>query len=182
MKITHPLQEQKFNAGDSVTVELLKSNIPNAMLFVFGSTIDPIAINLPAESSSAKLKIPDSAVGKLTIWSIGKGVDNMIKQDTLSIEINSLVEPDSIVISPGSINATTGINFGILVKASYSGNQADICDAADVQYVFDATFLSRGFRTDLQPEALRHHESDRKIPRQNEKYHRYDSGRSFEIH
>ena len=141
ISIINPLSGEQFNAGDSVTVNLsVSGNLSRIALIIYGNSIDPITVDT-TNISNIKFIIPQTAVGVLHLLALGGDSLDWYVDDTIQIIVNSTIIPDSLHITPGSINLPIGLSHSLSVSGYFNGTQINLIGAPGLSSIFDSNIV-----------------------------------------
>ncbi|MFN8243016.1 MAG: choice-of-anchor D domain-containing protein [Ferruginibacter sp.] len=143
VKINSPIQNQNFNAGSIVPVDITTNNGVNRIVLEGITRINNSNfVDTLLSNGIISYKIPNDAIGKLKFIAIGYNSNNLIDYDTVTININQSSTLDSITFHSDTLFVQVNNTVSIPLTAYFSsGASIDINALTGVQFqVTDTTF------------------------------------------
>ena len=140
ISIASPISGAEYSAGQNVTIAVNGSAGIENIVTSMGSSLIPIQVNATKNSSSANVDfiIPNNAIGRLEIVSVGFDANGYADDDSTYIMVNTNAILESIEIEQDMIYVAEGKTSGITILGNYiDGEIREITNLEDLNYTFD---------------------------------------------
>jgi uncharacterized protein (TIGR02145 family) len=151
LTITNPLDNTNFYTSDSIFVSVQgSSNITNILFVAGNKNLDLYAEDIALSSTTFKYIVPNEAIGKINLLTIGYGDEGFIAMDSISINISTNATLEKITSYQDKLFIPKGKAVGVSLNGHYDdGGIRNVESISEIQYSFGNDLIAKHANNNL---------------------------------